>query len=118
MTGVAAGNMAGAAEMYDRYASYIRYEGQVGVGIALRKEPLDDVRERSRAPSSSAPASSTGGVHGNPEIKALTFDVFGTVVDWRSSLIPRRRGARQGEGAQCRLGQVRRLMGAGSTSRR
>jgi 4-hydroxy-tetrahydrodipicolinate synthase len=24
--------------MYDRYASYIRYEGQVGVGIALRKE--------------------------------------------------------------------------------
>ena len=22
-----------------------------------------------------------------PEIKALTFDVFGTVVDWRSSII-------------------------------
>jgi 4-hydroxy-tetrahydrodipicolinate synthase len=36
----AAGNAAGAAEMYDRYASYIRYEGQVGVGIALRKEVL------------------------------------------------------------------------------
>ena len=36
----AAGNTAGAAEMYDRYASYIRYEGQVGVGIALRKEVL------------------------------------------------------------------------------
>lgn len=35
-----AGNAAGAAEMYDRYASYIRYEGQVGVGIALRKEVL------------------------------------------------------------------------------
>ena len=34
------GNAAGAAEMYDRYASYIRYEGQVGVGIALRKEVL------------------------------------------------------------------------------
>ena len=30
----------GAAEMYDRYASYIRYEGQVGVGFALRKEVL------------------------------------------------------------------------------
>jgi hypothetical protein len=27
----AAGNAAGASEMYDRYASYIRYEGQVGV---------------------------------------------------------------------------------------
>jgi len=36
----AAGNATGAAEMYDRYASYIRYEGQVGVGIALRKEVL------------------------------------------------------------------------------
>jgi 4-hydroxy-tetrahydrodipicolinate synthase len=36
----AAGNTAGAAEMYDRHASYIRYEGQVGVGIALRKEVL------------------------------------------------------------------------------
>jgi 4-hydroxy-tetrahydrodipicolinate synthase len=36
----AAGNAAGAAEMYDRYASYIRYEGQAGVGIALRKEVL------------------------------------------------------------------------------
>jgi 4-hydroxy-tetrahydrodipicolinate synthase len=36
----AAGNAAGAAEMYDHYASYIRYEGQVGVGIALRKEVL------------------------------------------------------------------------------
>jgi 4-hydroxy-tetrahydrodipicolinate synthase len=36
----AAGNAAGAAEMYDRYASYMRYEGQVGVGIALRKEVL------------------------------------------------------------------------------
>ena len=35
-----AGDAAGAAEMYDRYASYIRYEGQVGVGIALRKEVL------------------------------------------------------------------------------
>jgi 4-hydroxy-tetrahydrodipicolinate synthase len=35
-----AGNVAGAAEMYDRYASYIRYEGQAGVGIALRKELL------------------------------------------------------------------------------
>jgi dihydrodipicolinate synthase/N-acetylneuraminate lyase len=33
-----AGNVSSAAEMYDRYASYIRYEGQVGVGIALRKE--------------------------------------------------------------------------------
>ena len=30
----------GAAGLYDRYASYIRYEGQVGVGIALRKEVL------------------------------------------------------------------------------
>ena len=27
----AAGNAAGAAEMYDRYASYIRYEGRVAV---------------------------------------------------------------------------------------
>ena len=30
------GVAAGAAEMYDRYASYIRYEGQVGVGAELR----------------------------------------------------------------------------------
>jgi len=49
--------MAGAAEMYDRSASYIRYEGQVGVGIALRKEASTTSRERTCAPSSSAPAS-------------------------------------------------------------
>jgi len=29
------------------------------------------------------------------EIKALTFDVFGTVVDWRSSII--RKGTQLGE---------------------
>jgi 2-haloacid dehalogenase len=34
----------------------------------------------------------------NPEIKALTFDVFGTVVDWRSSIIREARafGRRKG----------------------
>jgi 4-hydroxy-tetrahydrodipicolinate synthase len=35
-----AGDAAGAAAMYDRYASYIRYEGQQGIGLALRKEVL------------------------------------------------------------------------------
>ena len=35
-----AGDAVGAAGLYDRYASFIRYEGQVGVGIALRKEVL------------------------------------------------------------------------------
>jgi 4-hydroxy-tetrahydrodipicolinate synthase len=35
-----AGDVAGAAAMYDRYASYIRYEGQQGIGLALRKEVL------------------------------------------------------------------------------
>ena len=35
-----AGDLAGAAAMYDRYASYIRYEGQQGIGLALRKEVL------------------------------------------------------------------------------
>lgn len=34
------GNRAGAAAIFDRYASYIRYEGQQGVGLALRKELL------------------------------------------------------------------------------
>ncbi len=35
-----AGDAAAAAAMYDRYASYIRYEGQQGIGLALRKEVL------------------------------------------------------------------------------
>lgn len=35
-----AGDVAGAAAAYDRYASYIRYEGQQGIGLALRKEAL------------------------------------------------------------------------------
>jgi 4-hydroxy-tetrahydrodipicolinate synthase len=35
-----AGDRAGAAAIYDRYASYIRYEGQPGIGLALRKELL------------------------------------------------------------------------------
>jgi 4-hydroxy-tetrahydrodipicolinate synthase len=35
-----AGDVGGAAAMYDRYASYIRYEGQPGIGLALRKEVL------------------------------------------------------------------------------
>jgi len=34
------GDRAGAATLYDRYASYIRYEGQQGIGLALRKEVL------------------------------------------------------------------------------
>lgn len=35
-----AGDVAGASATYDRYASYIRYEGQQGIGLALRKEVL------------------------------------------------------------------------------
>ena len=34
------GDRAGAAALFDRYASYIRYEGQQGIGLALRKEVL------------------------------------------------------------------------------
>jgi 4-hydroxy-tetrahydrodipicolinate synthase len=34
------GDRAGAAAIFDRHASYIRYEGQQGVGLALRKEVL------------------------------------------------------------------------------
>jgi 4-hydroxy-tetrahydrodipicolinate synthase len=34
------GDRAGAATLFDRYASYIRYEGQQGIGLALRKEVL------------------------------------------------------------------------------
>lgn len=34
------GDPAGAAAVYDRVASYIRYEGQQGIGLALRKEVL------------------------------------------------------------------------------
>lgn len=35
-----AGDVAGAATVYDRCASYIRYEAQQGIGLALRKEVL------------------------------------------------------------------------------
>jgi 4-hydroxy-tetrahydrodipicolinate synthase len=34
------GDRAGAASLFDRHASYIRYEGQQGIGLALRKEVL------------------------------------------------------------------------------
>jgi 4-hydroxy-tetrahydrodipicolinate synthase len=34
------GDRAEAAAIFDRYASYIRYEGQQGIGLALRKELL------------------------------------------------------------------------------
>ena len=34
------GDVAGAAALFDRYASYLRYEGQQGIGLALRKEVL------------------------------------------------------------------------------
>jgi 4-hydroxy-tetrahydrodipicolinate synthase len=36
----AAGDAVAAAALYDRYASYVRYEGQPGIGLALRKEVL------------------------------------------------------------------------------
>jgi 4-hydroxy-tetrahydrodipicolinate synthase len=39
-TAFARGDRSGAAAIFDRYASYIRYEGQQGVGLALRKEVL------------------------------------------------------------------------------
>lgn len=39
-TRFAAGDRAGAAAVFDRWASYIRYEGQQGIGLALRKEVL------------------------------------------------------------------------------
>ena len=39
-TAFARGDHAGAAAIFDRYASYIRYEGQQGIGLALRKELL------------------------------------------------------------------------------
>jgi 4-hydroxy-tetrahydrodipicolinate synthase len=35
-----AGDAPGGAALYDRYASYVRYEGQQGIGLALRKEVL------------------------------------------------------------------------------
>lgn len=35
-----AGDPAGAAALFDRHASYIRYEGQQGIGLGLRKEVL------------------------------------------------------------------------------
>jgi 4-hydroxy-tetrahydrodipicolinate synthase len=35
-----AGDVAGAAAVFDRHASYLRYEGQQGIGLALRKEVL------------------------------------------------------------------------------
>jgi 4-hydroxy-tetrahydrodipicolinate synthase len=35
-----AGEVAGAAAVFDRHASYLRYEGQQGIGLALRKEVL------------------------------------------------------------------------------
>jgi 4-hydroxy-tetrahydrodipicolinate synthase len=35
-----AGDAAGGAALFDRYASYVRYEGQQGIGLALRKEAL------------------------------------------------------------------------------
>ena len=35
-----AGDGDGAAALFDRYASYLRYEGQQGIGLALRKEVL------------------------------------------------------------------------------
>ncbi|MBI4012023.1 MAG: dihydrodipicolinate synthase family protein, partial [Candidatus Rokubacteria bacterium] len=34
------GDAAGAAAVYDRYASFIRYEGQQGLALAFRKEVL------------------------------------------------------------------------------
>ncbi|MBI2468104.1 MAG: dihydrodipicolinate synthase family protein [Candidatus Rokubacteria bacterium] len=34
------GDVAGAAAVFDRYASVIRYEGQQGIGLVLRKETL------------------------------------------------------------------------------
>jgi 4-hydroxy-tetrahydrodipicolinate synthase len=34
------GDVAGAAAVYDRHASFVRYEGQQGIGLALRKEVL------------------------------------------------------------------------------
>jgi 4-hydroxy-tetrahydrodipicolinate synthase len=36
----AAGEAAAAAALFDRYASYVRYEGQVGIGLTVRKEVL------------------------------------------------------------------------------
>jgi 4-hydroxy-tetrahydrodipicolinate synthase len=35
-----AGDRDGAAALFDRHASYLRYEGQQGIGLALRKEAL------------------------------------------------------------------------------
>jgi 4-hydroxy-tetrahydrodipicolinate synthase len=40
LTAFERGDRAAAAALFDRYASYIRYEGQQGIGLALRKEVL------------------------------------------------------------------------------
>ena len=60
-----------------------------------------------------------------PEVKALIFDVFGTVVDWRGSIIGQcaafgqARGIERGLGRLCRClaGQVPPLYGQGAQRR-
>ena len=52
------GDRAAAAAIFDRYASYIRYEGQQGVGLALRKEVLrlrGAIADERRAPAGPVP---------------------------------------------------------------
>ena len=52
-----------------------------------------------------------------PDVQALLFDVFGTVVDWRGSIIADLTRLRRGQGHQGRLGglhgRVARALSAG-----
>ena len=50
--------------------------------------------------------------------KALGFDVFGTVVDWRASIIREGAGARPRQGSRRGLGGLSPMPGAGSISPR
>jgi hypothetical protein len=53
----------------------------------------------------------------NQKVKALVFDVFGTVVDWRGSMIAEGDHMGQGKGPEIRLGGSSPTPGTTSTPR-
>ena len=84
------------------------------------KGRVASLNDKAAAPAkSSAPRAAIGSIAmlDPGQIKALTFDVFGTVVDWRESIIREGQALGRAKGLARRLGAVRRRAGAGCTSR-
>src|SRR5436190_2167433 len=67
--------------------TYVRRDARTGAVVDVRTNAVPDVRTNAM-PDAAASARTSAAADGNlAAVKALTFDTFGTVVDYRSTII-------------------------------